>query len=632
MIKLESISLQRGPRVLLQQASMTIHQGDKVALVGGNGTGKSSLFALLKGELPIDTGELHIAKDWRVSWLDQEVTDLERQALEYVIDGDRHLRKLEANLAAAEASHDDHALAKAHGALEEYGGYNVAHKAENILAGLGFSVEQMQQPTGSFSGGWRMRISLARALFCPSDLLLLDEPTNHLDLGALLWLERWLQDYQGTILFIAHDHAFMDAIASHVAAIYQGTLNCFRGNYSSYLRQRAEQEAQQQATFDKQEAKRAHLQKFVDRFRAQATKAKQAQSRIKALERLTANAPAHAESGISFSLPANDKHSDPTLIIDQSDLGYDANAPVLKGVDMSLRPQTRIGLIGPNGAGKSTLMRTLLRQEHLLAGEITKGAHCNISYFAQHQLEELDSKATPLVILQRSFPKEHEQILRDALGKFGFDKDKSETPLETLSGGERARVAFAQISLQKPNLLLLDEPTNHLDLQARQALSEALLSYEGALVLISHDRHLIEDSTDELWLANDGKVKRFDGDLADYQKLLNDSQKNSKSATEGDSNKPVVDKKAQRQAAAAKRAELKPLKNKALKLEKQLDKLQTQLADIEEQLADSDIYEAQNADKLQQLLKKQGAMKSELDDIEMQWMEALEELEAAEAE
>ena len=463
MIRLQNLTLQRGPQRLLEGAELTLHAGQKVGLIGANGAGKSSLFALLRGQLGQDAGDCYLPADWRIAHMRQEVETLDRLAVDYVLDGDVHLRKIQADLAAAEDAHDGTALARLHSELDSADGYTADARARKLLAGLGFTPEQMDRRVGDFSGGWRMRLNLAQALMCPSELLLLDEPTNHLDLDAILWLEEWLKGYPGTLLLISHDRDFLDAVVDNIAHLEQRKLTLYRGGYSAFERTRAERLAQQQQAYEKQQTQRAHMEKYIARFRAQATKARQAQSRIKALERLEELAPAHVDSPFDFAFRESDKISSPLLNLSEARLGY-GDKTVLEKVKLQLVPGARIGLLGPNGAGKSTLIKTLSGDLSLLDGELARGENLAIGYFAQHQIDSLDPKASPLLHLARIAPAEREQTLRDFLGGFDFRGERCDEPVLNFSGGEKARLALALIAWQKPNLLLLDEPTNHLDL------------------------------------------------------------------------------------------------------------------------------------------------------------------------
>ncbi|MDH4610175.1 ATP-binding cassette domain-containing protein [Pseudomonas sp. BN102] len=626
MIRLQNLTLQRGPQRLLESAELTLHAGQRAGLIGANGAGKSSLFALLRGELGPDAGDCQLPADWRIAHMRQEVDNLERLAVDYVLDGDQHLRQVQRDLAAAEASHDGTAIARLHSELDSADGYTADARARKLLAGLGFTSEQMDRRVGDFSGGWRMRLNLAQALMCPSELLLLDEPTNHLDLDAILWLEEWLKGYPGTLLLISHDRDFLDAVVDHVVHLEQRKLTLYRGGYSAFERTRAERLAQQQQAYEKQQAQRAHMEKFIARFKAQATKARQAQSRIKALERLEELAPAHIDSPFDFSFRESDKISSPLLNLSEARLGY-GDKTVLEKLKMQLVPGARIGLLGPNGAGKSTLIKTLSGDLGLLAGELGCGENLAIGYFAQHQLDSLDPKASPLLHLQRLAPSEREQTLRDFIGGFDFRGDRCDEPVLNFSGGEKARLALALIAWQKPNLLLLDEPTNHLDLEMRLALTMALQEFSGAVVVVSHDRHLLKSTTDEFLLVADGRVQVFDGDLDDYARWLVDFRARQAPVASAPVSSDKTDKRAQRQAAAALRQQLAPHKREAEKLEKDLGKLHEQLAKVETRLGDSALYEAARKDELRDLLAEQARLKAREAELEEAWLLALESLE-----
>ena len=631
MIRLQNLTLQRGPQRLLEGAELTLHPGQKAGLIGANGAGKSTLFALLRGELVPDGGDCQLPPDWRIAHMRQEIDTLERLAVDYVLDGDIQLRHIQTQLAAAEQSHDGNALARLHTELDNVDGYSADARARKLLAGLGFANEQMTLPVSSFSGGWRMRLNLAQALMCPSDLLLLDEPTNHLDLDAILWLEDWLKGYPGTLLLISHDRDFLDAVVDHVIHLEQRKLTLYRGGYSAFERTRAERLAQQQQAFEKQQAQRAHMESYIRRFKAQATKARQAQSRIKALERLEELAPAHVDSPFDFRFREADKVSSPLLDLAEGRLGY-GDKVVLEKVKLQLVPGARIGLLGPNGAGKSTLIKTLAAELIPLGGRLQRGENLAVGYFAQHQLDSLDPKASPLLHLQRIAPNEREQTLRDFLGGFDFRGDRYDEPVLNFSGGEKARLALALIAWGKPNLLLLDEPTNHLDLEMRLALTLALQDFEGAVLVVSHDRHLLKSTTDEFLLVADGVVQSFDGDLEDYARWLVDYRARQQpiSSSEGAADK--TDKRAQRQAAAALRQQLAPHKRQADKLEKDLAALHDKLAELEIRLGDSALYEAARRDELRELLAKQAEMKIREGELEEAWLEALEALESLQAQ
>ncbi|EWG99981.1 ABC-F family ATP-binding cassette domain-containing protein, partial [Halomonas sp. BC04] len=524
MIALRQVTLQRGTQTLLEGAELTLHAGHKAGIVGPNGAGKSSLFSLLLGSLAPDRGEVEMSGGQRIAHMAQDVAALTRPIVDYVLDGDSELRQTEAALARAQEQGEAHREAELHGAIEALDGYSAPARAAQLLIGLGFTQADLERPLSDFSGGWRMRVNLARTLFMPSDLLLLDEPTNHLDLDALLWLEQWLMRYPGTLLLISHDRDFLDAVCDHIVHFDRRSLVLYRGNYSTFERTRAEKLALQQAEAAKQQARRAEIEKFVARFRAQATKARQAQSRLKMLERMGDIAVAHADSPFHFSIPSSDKTSHPLLVLDEARLGYRDEAGrefvQLDGVKVSLLPGQRIGLLGPNGAGKSTLIKSLTGDLPLLAGKRVPGEHLAIGYFAQHQLESLDLATTPFQHVLRLSPTASDQAIRNFLGGFGFHGDTVFAEAGSFSGGEKARLALSLVAWQKPNLLLLDEPTNHLDLEMREALTEALASFEGTVIIVSHDRHLLRATVDEFWCVADHRVEPFDGDLEDYRAWL----------------------------------------------------------------------------------------------------------------
>ncbi len=626
MITLRDIVLQRGTQRLLEGASLTIHPGRRIGIIGANGSGKSSLFALLMGQLQVDAGELNIPAAWRMSHMAQEVATSQRSALDYVVDGDVQLRKVEAGIAELADTTQHNRLAALYAELEVLDGYNANNRAEQLLHGLGFTSEQVAKPVSSFSGGWRIRLNLAQALMCPSDLLLLDEPTNHLDLDATLWLEQWLKAYPGTLLLISHDRDFLDSIADEIVCVEQQQLQSYRGNYSAYETQKAQRLAQQQAGYEKQQRRVAEIQQFVNRFRAKATKAKQAQSRLKELERMELIAPAHIDSPFKFVFWEAEKNSTPLINLSEATLGY-GGTEILQRVEFSLQPGSRIGLLGPNGAGKSTLVKSLVGDLELLAGHRVCGEHLAIGYFAQHQLEALDLDASAALHIQRLSPRASEQEIRNFLGGFNFHGDKTLEPIAPFSGGEKARLALAIIVWQKPNLLLLDEPTNHLDLEMRHALEMALQGYAGALVVISHDRHLLRNTVDEFYLVANGGVESFGGALADYQVWLKtEALPASGSVAKADDDKQ--DKKMLRQQAAQQRQQLAPLRNKVKAVEREMEKLQQQLDTIEQRLAGSDIYLQENKADLQNTLQQRGALQAQLEHCETQWLQVQEQLES----
>jgi len=631
MIEFTQVALQRGTNFLLEKANLRIHDGQKLALIGPNGAGKSSLFALLNGELTVDAGELSMPAKWRIAHMKQEVEASDRSALDYAMDGDHRYREIEQGMANAA---DDQALTRWMDAMDEHQGYQVPVKAEQLLHGLGFSQADLARPVKDFSGGWRIRLNLAQALMMPSDLLLLDEPTNHLDLEATLWLESWLKKYPGTLLFISHDRDFIDSVADHIVHLHQQALTVYPGNYSAYERIRAEKLAQQQTVYEKQQERVAEIEKFVARFRAKASKAKQAQSRLKELQRMELIAPAHVDSPFRFEFPCYEKMSSPLLAIDNADLGY-SDKTILPQVKLSIVPGHRIGLLGPNGAGKSTLLKTLCAEVPLLTGERSTGEHCHIGYFAQHQLESLDVKATGSLILQRLRPKASEQEIRNFLGGFGFHGDKALEVIEPFSGGEKARLALACVAWMKPNLLILDEPTNHLDIEMREALALALQNFEGAILIVSHDRHLLKSTVDEYWLVDHGKVQNFDGDLDDYHDYMNHRTyaphpTSSQDVNTGNASdtKPSIDRKEQKRLEAERRQRLAPIRKKQQAAEKQMESLQQALDEIEQAMSDTGLYEASRKDELNALIQKQGTMKAELEEIELEWMTLTEALEA----
>ncbi|CAI1879214.1 ABC transporter ATP-binding protein [Serratia proteamaculans] len=629
MIVFSSLQIRRGTRVLLDNATATVNPGQKVGLVGKNGCGKSTLLSLLKGEMAADGGSYTFPSNWALAWVNQETPALDIPALEYVIDGDREFRQLEAELQVANDKNDGHAIATLHGKLDALDAWTIRSRAASLLHGLGFSNEQLLNPVRAFSGGWRMRLNLAQALVCRSDLLLLDEPTNHLDLDAVIWLERWLKSYPGTLVLISHDRDFLDPIVDKILHIEQETINEYTGNYSSFERQRSTKLAQQQALYQNQQEKVAHLQSYIDRFRAQATKAKQAQSRIKMLERMELIAPAHVDNPFSFSFRQPESLPNPLLRMEKVSAGY-GDKVILNSIKLNLVPGSRIGLLGRNGAGKSTLIKMLAGSLEPLSGEIGLAKGIKLGYFAQHQLEFLRADESPLQHLSRIAPRVLEQQLRDYLGGFGFQGDKVTEATERFSGGEKARLVLALIVWQRPNLLLLDEPTNHLDLDMRQALTEALIDFEGALVVVSHDRHLLRSTTDDLYLVHDGQVEVFDGDLDDYQQWLIDLQRqeNQQDAPDKENNgNSAQARKDQKRREAEFRSQTQPLRKQIAKLEQQMEKLSAELAAVEEKLADSSLYDISRKADLTLCLQQQSQAKSALEETEMTWLDAQEQLE-----
>jgi len=628
MIVFSSLQIRRGVRVLLDNATATINPGQKVGLVGKNGCGKSTLLSLLKNEIGADGGNFTYPGNWQLAWVNQETPALSVPAMDYVIDGDREYRKLEAELHAANERNDGHAIATVHGKLDAIDAWTIRSRASTLLHGLGFSNEQLERPVSDFSGGWRMRLNLAQALICRSDLLLLDEPTNHLDLDAVIWLEKWLKSYQGTLILISHDRDFLDPVVDKIIHIEQESMFEYTGNYSSFERQRAVRLSQQQAMYESQQQRVAHLQSFVDRFKAKASKAKQAQSRIKMLERMEMIAPAHVDNPFHFSFRAPESLPNPLLKMEKVSAGY-GDRIILDSIKLNLVPGSRIGLLGRNGAGKSTLIKLLAGELAPVRGDIGLAKGIKLGYFAQHQLEFLRADESPLQHLARLAPQEMEQKLRDYLGGFGFQGDKVTEKTERLSGGEKARLVLALIVWQRPNLLLLDEPTNHLDLDMRQALTEALIEFEGALVVVSHDRHLIRSTTDDLYLVHDSKVEPFDGDLEDYQQWLTDVQKQENQPEEAakENANSAQARKDQKRRDAELRTQTQPLRKEITRLEKEMEKLNATLATVEEKLGDSGLYDQTRKAELTECLQVQAKTKSSLEECEMAWLDAQEQLE-----
>ncbi|MEL0630224.1 ABC transporter ATP-binding protein [Psychromonas aquatilis] len=633
MIVATNIEFIRGGKPLLENASATINPKQKVGLVGANGCGKSSFFTLLKQQHQVDAGELTIPHHWRLASVAQETPALDMNALQYVIDGDHEFRALQAKLKQAEEADDGTKIAEMHILLDNAGGYTIESRAAELLAGLGFTEQAQGRPVSDFSGGWRMRLNLAQALLCPSDLLLLDEPTNHLDLDAVIWLEKWLHQYQGTLILISHDRDFIDSIVDKIIHIEQNKLFEYTGNYTSFERQRAEKLVQQQSSYEKQQAQMDHMQSYIDRFRYKANKAKQAQSRIKALEKMEQILPAHVDNQFSFSFREPEVLPMPLLTLDQVSAGYD-DLLILDKIELNLVPGSRIGLLGRNGAGKSTLIKLLSDQMKPKSGKLEINTNARVGYFAQHQLEFLNLDESPMQHLARLAPDEKELPLRNFLGSFGFQGDKAFDLVGPFSGGEKARLVLALLVWQKPNLLLLDEPTNHLDLEMRHALTVALQAFEGAMVVVSHDRHLLRTTIDDLYLVHDKKVQPFSGDLDDYHQWLSDQQRLEKQAEQGAEKVVSVsaNRKDQKRLEAEFRKKLTPFKKQLSTAEKAMDTASERLTEIEQQLSESELYEQENKKKLTDLLKEQGEVKELLEENEMLWMEAQEQIETLQSE
>ena len=631
MLALSNISLRRGSKVLIEDSSFQAHAGQRIGVIGPNGCGKSSLFAMFLGGLEPDDGELILDPRYEIAHVAQESPSGSGSAVDYVMSGDRELRRVQAAIAEGEAAADAPDLHVLYEQMEAIDGFTAESRACRLLHGLGFAADEYNNPVSSFSGGWRMRLNLARALMCRSDILLLDEPTNHLDLPAILWLERWLTRYEGILLVISHDRDFLDQVCTRIAHIDNRAINLFTGNYSQFEKLRAEQLALQQAMFVRQQKQIKHLQSFVDRFRYKASKARQAQSRIKMLERMEEIAPAHVDSPFRFHFIEPEKQPQQLLGLAEATLGYGDDI-ILDDVNLNLLAGDRIGLLGVNGAGKSTLVKALSTGSTMLKGERLLSKDTKIGYFAQHQLDLLRPESSPIDHLRDYAPDDREQDHRNYLGRFGFGGERIFEPVAPFSGGEKARLVLALMIRQGPNLLLLDEPTNHLDLEMRQALSVALIEYTGALVVISHDRHLLRSVCDELLIVHDGLVDRFDRSLDDYPDWLREQEERSDQAAAKWDDEPAkpLTKKQQRQEQAEQRRRLKPLQDKVRKVEKALDSNRSRLTELESRLADESIYaDPSRKDELTRLIQDQAAVKALVESLEVEWLEASEELEHA---
>ncbi len=659
MIRLENLELRRGIKILVSKANVTISPGDRVGLIGANGAGKSSLFALLRGELLADAGDVSIPSTWRMAYVAQHDHAIAESAVDQVLAGDEPLREVEQKLKVVEAQKeaDGFELASLHQAFEEAGGYTARSRAEALLLGLGFKLDQLSRPVDEFSGGWRMRIALARALMNPSDLLLLDEPTNHLDLDAIVWLEQWLKRYQGTIIVISHDREFLDSVCKSILSIEDKNLVRYGGNYSGFELQRAEQRRQSHFAWEKQQRDIVHLKSFIDRFKAKASKAKQAQSRVKALERMELLAPAHVDSPFTFQFAVPERCGDPMLKLDRVDCGYEVDGQtitILSGVSCELRNGERLGLLGANGQGKSTLVKTLADVLAPVAGELSRASALKVGYFAQHQIESLRPDDTPLEHLSRMAPGVREQVLRDYLGRFAFGAEAATSPIRPFSGGEKARLALALLIYEKPNLLLLDEPTNHLDLETREALIRALAEYDGTMVLVSHDRALLRATVDRFWLIAEGSVKPFEGDLDEYREWLLNRDKPAPKGAADDRPAPTVKAplriaeaspqpiepalgpQARRDAArlrAERAQQRKPHESRVKRIEAQLEKLNAERDEMRGKLADPLSYEnGQASEDLRKVAVDEAYLAREIARLEEEWLEqqtALEQIGAA---
>ena len=622
MLSFTNLALRRGPNLLFEDASFVIHHDKKVGLIGANGAGKTSLFKMITGELDVEEGYLDYPQDLRISYLAQEVPSTDEVAVQYVLEGDKQLIEIQEKIKLAEANEQFEALGELHAIFNSMDGYAALSKAEQLMIGLGFTQEDLTKSVKDFSGGWRVRLNLARTLMQPSDLLLLDEPTNHLDLDAIVWLADWIKSFKGALILISHDREFLDECVNTIAHIHRQAIELYTGNYSQFEEVKALRLAEQAATFKKQQREIAHMQDFVRRFKAKATKARQAQSRVKALERMEVIAPAHVDSPFHFSIPQADKISDPLLTLDEATLGY--SEPVLQKINLSLHPGDRIGLLGPNGAGKSTLMKSLVGAISLLDGHKFEGGNLKVGYFSQHQVDDLDLSKTAYQCIHQLDTEKTEQQVRTYLGGYDFKNDKVKDPIKLFSGGEKARLALAIIAYQKPNLLLMDEPTNHLDMEMRQALTMALQSFGGAILLISHDRHLLANNVDQFLLVEDGGFNEFDGDLHDYSlrilKNLNKAQpgksKKKDSPTEG------ANKKAEQKI-------IRQLKAEVMSAEKRLKRLQGKITEVEAVLQSPDTYDGDFQEDLHDLIRNQSELKSEIEEVEQVWLSLSEQLEAA---
>ncbi len=616
MLSFSDLALRRSTTLLFENASFKIYSGQKLGITGANGCGKSSLFALIRGELSPDEGNFSLPSDWAVASVEQETRLSEQLALEYVIDGDTELRQTQARLEQAEREQNSTQIAACHERLQEIDGYQAESRAARLLAGLGFADVEMSEPLARFSGGWIMRLNLARALMCRSDLLLLDEPTNHLDLDAVIWLEQWLQRYRGSLLLISHDRDFLDAVVDSVAHLEDQRIPLDRGNYSAFEQQRAERLAQQQAAYQKQQQSIAHMQRYIERFRAKATKAKQAQSRIKALERMQLIAPAHIDSPFQFEFRAPQSLPSSLVRLDRVATGY-GDKRVLEGIDFSLIPGERIGLLGLNGAGKSTFIKLLAGELPAFDGEVTRAKELRIGYFAQHQVEQLDLEASALLAMQRLDPNLSERDIRGYLGGFNFRGDKVLQAVKTYSGGQKARLVLALLIWQRPNLLLLDEPTNHLDLEMRLALNQALQGFDGSVILVSHDRHLLRSVCDDLWLIDRGALQRFEQDLDAYPAWLAQRKAGGQ-----------VQPEARGRQDQQQRRELKSHTARLNRIEREIARLSETQAKLEQQLSDHSIYDESNREILNATLAQQAENRKRLSLAEEDWLQLSETIES----
>lgn len=640
MLQLQNLSIRRGSKLLFEHASFQIYPGQKIGITGANGTGKSSLFSLIMKQIHADTGDCLLPAHWTIAHVAQAIPSGQQAAIDYILDGDEEFRRLQKAMIEAENKNDGVLLATLHTQYDDIDGYSTESRAKRLLTGLGFRQSEHTQSINEFSGGWRMRLNLGKALMCRSDLLLLDEPTNHLDLNTIIWLESWLTDYRGTLLLISHDRDFLNNLCSHIAHIEQQKIRLYTGNYSAFEHLRSEQLSSQQSQYEKQQRSIKHIQSYISRFRAKATKARQAQSRLKALQRMEQISPAHVDSPFHFSLLEPDKIPDSLLQLEAVDVGYD-NTLILKAVDLHLLAGDRIGLLGPNGAGKSTLIKVLAGQTRIQHGEYHCAKDTRIGYFAQHQLEQLHDDHSPVEHLKQIDPKARETDIRNHLGRFGFSNDMALSTVKNFSGGEKSRLVLAILVYQRPNLLLLDEPTNHLDLEMREALAEALQEFRGAMVIVSHDRHLLNATCDQLLLVNEQKVSEFQFSLDDYPQWLNEHSEPQKSSPTSEkscttnksgnsSTRSAVHTKQRKRMEAEKRQRTAPLRKKIQQLEDRMTELSQEIIATEHRLGDNEIYSESNKTQLQQMLQQKASLEKDHQAAELEWLETVEALEAIE--
>jgi len=618
MLSFNNLELVLGGNVLFNDVSLTIHHHQKVGLVGANGTGKTSLFKVIRNEIEVDQSSISYPSDIRISYLAQEIEETNEHAINYVLSGDSHLIKIQNQIKKAEDNEDFDKLGELYDIFSSLDGYSAKSKAEQLLVGLGFKSDEFNKPLKDFSGGWRVRLNLAKTLMQPSDLMLLDEPTNHLDLDAILWLSNWIKNFQGAMILISHDRDFLDDCVSFIAHLNRQSIDLYKGNYSQFETLRALKLAEIQSNYVKQQKEVAHMQSFINRFKAKATKAKQAQSRIKSLEKMELIAPAHIDSPFNFRISETDKISNPLVSLRKADLGY--SDKVLFNVDLTISPGDRIGLLGPNGAGKSTLIKSIVGELKLLDGDRETGTNFKTGYFSQHQVDDLDLSISAFTHIQRLDETKTEKQIRTYLGGFNFKGDKVKDPIKLFSGGEKARLAFAIISYQKPNILLMDEPTNHLDMEMRHALTVAIQSFKGAVLLISHDRHLLNSSVDSFYLVDKRKLEIFNGDLEDYKNIILDLKTSNSNELKKKKSKKTISKTDQSKA-------IKVLKSDITRLEKRLQRLNKKLLEANEELANPDLYDNSPSDNLQDLIRNQLELSNEVEAVEKEWMDSVTKLE-----